>query len=118
MIIKVILISFIVIAAVWFLANRGKAHARAGVKLLAILFAVAAISVILFPESANNLANTLGVGRGADLILYFLTTFFLFFILSYYIRSSDDNKKIVILARRIAIIEANESTHNKKLEPK
>jgi hypothetical protein len=108
MIIKVVLISLIVVSALWFLVNRTKAHARAGIKVLAMLFTLAAINVILFPQSANNIANAVGVGRGADLVLYLLTTFFLFFILTYYIRSTEDHKKIVVLARKIAILEANE----------
>ncbi len=108
MIIKVLLIGFVLLIVLWFLSNRSKAHARAGIKLIALSFAALAVTAILFPGLATDVANTVGVGRGADLVLYLLTTFFLFFILSYYIRSNDEQRKIVTLARKIAIIEANQ----------
>lgn len=114
MIIKIILIGLVVLAAGWFIMNRSKAHARAGVRLLVILFAVVATITIVFPGISNEVANIMGVGRGADLILYLLTLLFLFFCLSYYVRSKDEHQKIVLLARKIAIIEANESDHNKR----
>lgn len=113
MIIKILLVSCVIIVAIWFLINRGRAHARAGIKLITSAFAITAVAVILFPDSSNSIANAIGVGRGADLVLYFMVIFFCFFALSYYIRSYEDHKKTVVLTRKIAIIEANELDHNK-----
>ena len=118
MIIKILLIVLVLALATWFLANRTKAHARAGVRIIVIIFSLIATVTILFPELANDVANVLGVGRGADLILYLLTTLFLFFVLSYYIRVHEDNKRIVVLARKIAILEANAEQDKKNHKPK
>lgn len=107
MIIKVILTVAVLMSAGWFLINRSKAQARAGMRIIVILFTVLAIVAIVVPEFVNSIANSIGVGRGADLILYMLTALFLFFILTYYVRIHEDQKKLVILARKIALIEAN-----------
>lgn len=115
MIIKAVLISFVLLITMWFLINRTKAHARAGTKLVTIGFTTIAVLFILFPDSANEVANVLGVGRGADLVLYFLVVLFIFFILSYYLRTNDEQKRIVVLARRLAILEANELERNKSI---
>jgi hypothetical protein len=116
MIIKIVLISLVLLSAGWFLVNRSKAHARAGIRIIVIIFAMLAITTIVLPGTANDVANILGVGRGADLILYLLTTLFLFFILTYYVRIHEDQKKLVILARKIAIIEANNEYKKKKFK--
>ncbi len=114
MIIKIILISLVLLSAGWFLVNRSKAHARAGIRIIVIIFAILAITTIVLPDTANDVANALGVGRGADLILYLLATLFLFFILTYYVRIHEDQKKLVVLARKIAILEANNEYKKKK----
>jgi len=106
MIIKVILITAILATLLYFLTNRNASHTRAGVKLGILTLIVFAVGVVMFPGAATNLANRVGVGRGADLVLYLVTVAFLFFIISYYIRSKDEQKRLVTLARKIAILEA------------
>lgn len=115
MIIKILLTGVVVLLAVWLLANRSKAHARAGTRLVMIGFAIIAIIAIVFPDVVTRVAQSVGVGRGADLILYLLTMLFLFFSLNYYIRTKDEQSRLVALTRRIAILEANESNHNKQV---
>lgn len=112
--IKIILISFILFMSGWFLANRSKAQARAGMRIVVILFTIFAIVTVLIPETSNNIANALGVGRGADLILYILTALFVFFVLAYYIRSHEEQRRIVVLARKLALIEANIENKDRK----
>ncbi|MDQ6679323.1 MAG: DUF2304 domain-containing protein [Acidobacteriota bacterium] len=69
--IQVLLISLSVFAAVFgSLAFRSKL----GLRLLIALFAVSATVFVLFPELTNKIAHRVGVGRGADLLLY-LTLF-------------------------------------------
>lgn len=50
-------------------------------------------------------AKYLGVGRGADLLLYFLTLSFLFMVISVYLTFIEQQEKIVKLARKIALLE-------------
>lgn len=53
-------------------------------KSLFILFFGAGIVAVVFPELTNLLANFVGVGRGADLLLYLMVIIFYFtFIILY-----------------------------------
>lgn len=73
-----------------------------GLSFLAIYF-------VLFPDSTTLIANNLGVGRGADLILYLwvlISTTFAF-ILSLKIRSN--HYELTSLARTIAIINVSKN---------
>jgi len=90
------------------LANPGSHQLRAWTKIVVILFVLAAILAILFPDTTNTIANWMGVKRGADLLLYLLTLAFIFAIFYGYIQSKRLQKRIVSLARKIAIIEANQ----------
>jgi len=53
-------------------------------KLLAILFMLTGGYFVIFPNQANQLANILHVGRGADLMLYFFVVIFAFLIIALY----------------------------------
>lgn len=114
MIIKILLISIILCIFIWFLTNRNTSRAKAGIKLVITLFAGTAITTILFPEITNTVADSLGVGRGADLLLYMLSAAFTYFVVNSYIKNLDDQKKFVVLARKIAILEANQSKTTKR----
>jgi len=118
MIIKVILAFAITFIALWFLINRNTYKARAWKKIAMIIFTILAVIVVWFPNTSNTIAHKVGVGRGADLLLYLLALAFIFSTLSLYIKHKEDQRHIVILARRIALIEAkhqkNERLHSKK----
>ncbi len=80
---------------------------RASQKILGILFFGLAFIAILFPETLNSLAHVLGIGRGADLLLYSLTLAFLFSVLNFYMNTRKLNLQITALARKISILEAD-----------
>lgn len=80
---------------------------KAWTKIFGVLFVLGAISVIIFPDSANTVAHWVGVTRGADLLLYVLTLSFIFTILNLYIKEKQENRRLVSLARKVAILEAN-----------
>lgn len=112
--IQIILVILSLILLVWFLTNRTTSRAKAGVKVGTIIFITIAILVILFPDTSNDAADFLGVGRGADLILYMLTIAFIGLVLSLYLKSREDQMRIAILARKVAILEANQKKPGKK----
>jgi hypothetical protein len=65
--IQAILIAACFLAAIlWSAAFRSKLVS----KLLAAFFFLAATILIVFPDITSNIAHALGVGRGADLLLY------------------------------------------------
>jgi hypothetical protein len=90
------------------LSNPSSYQLRAWTKILSIIFVCAAILTVLFPNSTNTVAHWLGVSRGADLLLYLLTLAFIYTIFNGYVQEKRLQKRIVSLARKIAIIEANQ----------
>jgi hypothetical protein len=110
--IQIILVTGFILFLWRLLTNPNSYQVRAWTKIIAILFAFAAIVAIIFPETTNSLAKFLGVKRGADLLLYSLALVFIFFVLNVYIANKKLQNKIVLLSRKIAIIEAN-NNHKK-----
>ena len=77
-------------------------------RMLMGLFIVAAILAIMFPQWLTALANLIGVGRGADLLLYALVIAFFAFMYTQHRRNLATQRKITLLARRLAMLEAEE----------
>ena len=86
---------------------------RAWKKLLLLLLAIFMVIAVLWPDITNKLAKLVGVGRGADLLLYLLSISFIIYVLNSYLRQQEQVDQTFRLARKIAIIEANER-YNKK----
>jgi hypothetical protein len=104
--IQLILILAIVAVLIAFLSSRDSSQTQAWKKIMLFVLAVAAIVLVIFPDTLNGLAHFVGVGRGADLLLYALTVAFIFEQLNNYIKNKEEQRKIVTLARKIAIEEA------------
>lgn len=77
--------------------------------ILTLLIALAVI-LILFPGITNDIANRLGVGRGADLIFYTSILIFWFVILKLYARIRKLEQIITQVVRKDAIDEAENKT--------
>ena len=112
--IQVVLIIGFVYLLARFLASPRSNQIRAWKKILGCLFVVLAVVVILFPNISNDIAHWVGVGRGADLLLYLLTLSFVLHVLNLYITSKDDQRRIVELSRKVALIEANNKYRGKR----
>ncbi|MFN3601029.1 MAG: DUF2304 domain-containing protein [Dietzia sp.] len=90
----------------FFLANRRKARAKAGVKIGFVLFVVFMVYAVLRPDDLTVLANALGVQRGTDLVLYALVMGFAFVTVSTYVRFREQELRYARLARSIALQNA------------
>ena len=75
-------------------------------RILLVVFVIAAIGAVLYPGELTALANILGVGRGADLLLYATVAALVFSLLVIYAKFKDAEVKIAELARHIAILES------------
>ena len=69
-------------------------------------FVIVAIVSILFPQWLSYVANLIGVGRGADLLLYALVLAFLISVATTYRRNVQLNRRITHLAREITLTRA------------
>lgn len=105
---QALFLAIVAAMSVYFLRNRSRARARAYKKLALIGFLLASVVAILFPELLSEVAKLLGIGRGADLLLYVLALTMLFQILNNYLKDKEANHTITRLARRLAILEAVE----------
>jgi hypothetical protein len=64
-------LSVAIIASMWLVSRRHRQQAVSGI--VALLWSVGAIGALVitwYPDTASFLANIVGVGRGADLIVY------------------------------------------------
>ena len=104
-------IQILLIAAVLAIAWRlliGSGQRTQALRRLGLLFLLGLViySIIDPSKTWTNLAKTLGVGRGADLILYGLAVAFLGFVVTTYKRFREMETRYTRLARRIALDEA------------
>jgi hypothetical protein len=104
--IQVLLIAVVlVVGGVLVRSTAGARHQAVRRLLLGALVALAVAS-ILVPAAVTRVANAVGVGRGADLLLYGLVIAFLGFVVSSYRRSRQLEETLTQLARRLALDEA------------
>lgn len=85
-------------------------------RLAALLFAVLAILAIIFPAGLSAIAQLVGVGRGADLLLYTSVLAMLAFAVATVRARAKSEIRLTQLAREIALLNArlDESTTEPK----
>jgi hypothetical protein len=91
---------------------RRKSLGKALSRLSLISFTMAALVAVLFPNVFQLLAEIVGVGRGADLLIYlmaFSTVSFIFLTLA---KIKQIESEITVLTREIALIA--EDTHSQR----
>ncbi|MDN5768013.1 MAG: DUF2304 domain-containing protein [Humibacillus sp.] len=92
-----------------------KAQAVRRVGLL--VFAAFAVWSILDPGIWTRLAQLVGIGRGADLILYGLVVAFFGFVATTFRRFRELENRYTRLARRLALDEAGTPTSRQCVDP-
>ncbi|MDJ0342460.1 DUF2304 domain-containing protein [Streptomyces sp. H10-C2] len=103
MLIKILLLLAAAGALVFFVRGWGTARTRAWKRLGFFAFLMLTVDFVLRPEDSNRVAHQLGVGRGADLVLYGLVVAFAFITLNTYMRFREMERKLTDLARSVAI---------------
>ena len=62
---------------------------------------------VIFPEQTDSVANSVGVGRGVDLITYIFEIAALFVLIHYYTKFVELQRQITDLTRELAILRAD-----------
>jgi len=75
-------------------------------RMFLLLFAGIGVVAVLFPGTITWVANQIGVGRGADLLLYVLVIVFIGNLAMQSRRATELGRKITLTTRRLAIAEA------------
>lgn len=104
--IKTILIAAIVIVTAMLTRSTSGARHQAVRRLMLIAFVLLAVVAVLFPPFLTQVAQSVGVGRGADLLLYGLTVTFLGYVAASYRRLRQMEQQVTALARQVALREA------------
>lgn len=106
LLIQILLVIAVAALTLYFLSNRRKARAKAGVKIGFVTFLVLAIFAVLFPDATTWVAQLVGVQRGTDLMLYVLIVAFVFVTVSSYLRFREQELRFARLARAVALSNA------------
>jgi len=102
------------LAVAWRLLAGSGQRTQALRRLGLLALAAFAIWSIFFPDVWNGLARRVGIGRGADLILYGLVVAFFGFVVTTFKRFRAMETRYTRLARRIALDEAPSAAEHVK----
>jgi len=84
-----------------------KSFKNQAIKRLLFLFVFAlGLVFVVFPELTNHIANLLGIGRGADLLLYFSVIGGFLALILIYSKFKELERSVAELVRRQAILHA------------
>jgi len=83
-------------------------QSRLGSRLLGLVFFVTASGFVLFPDTTTKIAHALGVGRGADLLLYVALFAGIHAFLLLYLKTRRLERKMTEMIRTMAIRDAQD----------
>ena len=96
----------LVLVGLYLLKARKSASHRAIRRLFIIVALIAGFVAVIFPNYTNVVASYLGIGRGADLLLYAVVVFALFYVVHQYRRQLWQEKVTTDLARALTLAQA------------
>jgi small membrane protein len=105
MIIKVLLIGSVLLIGAWLLRGQRRAGRLALTRLAGLLLAAGWVAAVIFPDSVSVVAGWLGVGRGADLVLYVTVVAFMFTSVLHQRRLRECEARIATLTRAGSLLE-------------
>lgn len=111
MIIKVLLISLLAFLALFVALQTITSR---GVRFTILTVLAIGAYFVWRPEHANAVAQTLGVGRGADLLMYLWVVITCSVILLLYLKIVEMNRMLTQLARRLALSQPMHPPHRSK----
>ncbi|PRX47915.1 hypothetical protein B0I33_105499 [Prauserella shujinwangii] len=113
MLAQIVLLIAVAGILLYFVSRRHNVRMQAGKRIALFLFLALNVDAVLFPQHLTWLAHFLGIGRGADLLLYLTVVAFVFGMLNTYLRFRGTNAQITELARTLAIREAELVNHQR-----
>ena len=81
---------------------------RLPIHIMTVFLLIAAAGVaVIFPDLTQDAANVVGVGRGADLVMYISIVAVMFVLLHYYTKFVELQRQVTELTRELAILRAD-----------
>ena len=96
----------LLLVGLYLLKARKSASQQAIRRLFIIVALIAGFVAVLFPGYTTLVASYLGIGRGADLLLYAFVVFALFYVVHHYRRQLWQEKVTTNLARALTLAQA------------
>lgn len=78
---------------------------------------LAAVFAIIFPEIFNRFARSIGVMSGTNLLVYLMVIVILAQMASSFRKDAEAQQKLTVLARKVALMEANQTVKVNSEEP-
>jgi hypothetical protein len=104
--IRIILLAGILATLVFFVRSQHGQRLRANKRIAFVLFLLANTYAVIRPDDLTWVAARVGVGRGADLVLYLLVVAFVFATANLYLRQRQLEARMAAMARAFALREA------------
>ena len=101
-----VLVAALLLVGLYLLKAKRSANQQAIRRLFIVVGLIAGFIAVLFPEYTNIIAGFLGIGRGADLLLYSFVVFALFYAVYQYRRQLWQEKVTTDLARALTLTRA------------
>lgn len=101
--IQIILLSLFAFLALYLIYFRSRLRDR----LIAVLFFLIAVAAVLFPDATTVIAQSVGVGRGTDLLVYLSIVAGIFAVLLLYGKISRCERLQTELVRELALRDAS-----------
>lgn len=73
--------------------------------LIWLIFWIGGTAIVLYPEASSYVARILGVGRGADVIVYFSLILIFYFVFYITVRLRTIEQQISKIVRKISLDE-------------
>ncbi len=109
--IQIVLIALALVIMFVTLNRRSSQRSQAFKKVALVATVLLAISAIAAPGVVQRIAESLGIGRGADLVLYITTLALLYIAIDVYLRFQETDRRIAELARALALERAEREIH-------
>jgi hypothetical protein len=106
MLIRLILLAAVVATLIFFVRSQHGQRLRAHKRIAFFAFLALNAYAVLRPEDVMWVAVQLGVGRGADLVLYLLVVCFIFTTLNLYLRQRELEQRLTDVTRALALRDA------------
>ncbi|NUR63058.1 MAG: DUF2304 family protein [Catenulispora sp.] len=106
MVIQIILITVALLLFAFFVRSSHSVRTQAAKRIGFVVFLILNLDAVLRPDDTTWLAHKVGVGRGADLLLYLLVVAFAFFSVNTFLRFRNLERRFTDLARSIALSNA------------
>jgi hypothetical protein len=106
--IKIVLLVCIAVFGVLAMRGAHSATRRALWRLAGLAVLAGGALSVLVPDALTWVAHQVGIGRGADLLLYALAVTFLVVVTVLFRRLAELEQRCVVLARAVALSQADE----------